>query len=983
MKGKYNFKAVIFDLDGVITQTALLHSRAWRVTFDDYLLQRKESVGENSQENYREVSAEDYLQYIDGRPRYEGVQTFLESRAIHIPYGEVDDIAERETICGIGNRKNENFNKLLQAEGIAVYDSTVNLIFQLREQGIKIAVASSSKNCRQVLERVGLWQYFDAHIDGNTLAEKGLKGKPEPAIFLEAAAALSCIAYECVVVEDAAVGVKAGKAGNFGLVLGLARENNERELLANGADVVVKDMADFSLQQINDWFTTSLEQDSWSITYHDYNPQQERLRETLLALGNGYFCMRGAMQSVPRNAINYPATYIAGVYNTLATTIAGKEIFNEDLINAPDTLPISFKINEGEWFDINRVEVLYVKRILNMYNGLYTCHLHVRDAKGYETLVKTERFVSMSNPHKAMMRYSITPLDYAGAITFKSGINCAVRNEGVPRYKQLNNQHLIIKEIKEKEGVLCSLVATNESEIEIAETVMHEYYYINNICSTNIEYKLSDDKIFEEVAFFVEKNKTITLEKTIVIYTSKHDKVKSVSDAAFHNVKNKESFAMALQQSEKSWEKIWNKCEVKIPHDRLMQKLLHLNFYHVLISMSPNNVALDASIGARGLHGEAYRGHIFWDEVFVIPLYAHVLPEVAKAMLNYRYSRLEEAKKYARQFGYKGAMFPWQSASKGDEQTQVVHLNPLSGKWDADNSALQRHVSLAVAYNILEYYKITNDTSFMIERGGEILLEICRFWDSKCVWNKTTGRYDIDKVMGPDEFHEKYIGAEKGGLKNNAYTNLMSAWVFNKVLQFVEQIKNKEEYLRKFGFILSEIKQWKEIADNLTLNINNEGIIEQFEGYFDLKELDWENYKAKYNDFHRLDRILKAEGLSPDAYKVSKQADLLMIFYLLDKQEVSELVKQMGYNVPDNYVEKNFAYYYQRTSHGSTLSRVVHAKVAAAIGKKELASTLYKEALASDYEDIQGGTTGEGIHAGVMAATVYMAMDKNFINTIQ
>ena len=263
----------------------------------------------------------------------------------------------------------------------------------------------------------------------------------------------------------------------------------------------------------------------------------------------------------------------------------------------------------------------------------------------------------------------------------------------------------------------------------------------------------------------------------------------------------------------------------------------------------------------------------------------------------------------------------------------------------------------------------------MAQAGLETFFQICRFWASKCHWNPSRGRFDLTKVMGPDEFHEQYPGAEHGGLNNNAYTNLMVAWAFSKALEYYENYKAGSLVdFEKLGFDSKEIENWKEISTKLFLDIDSDGIIAQYEGYFDLKELDWDNYKKKYGNIYRMDRILKAEGLTPDEFKVAKQADMLMTFYNLEKKEVDSLLKGLGYTLPVDYLQKNLEYYFRRTSHGSTLSRIVHARLASIAGNKEMSWQLYAEALASDYVDIQGGTTAEGIHAGVMAGTVLIAI---------
>lgn len=239
MNTKPSFEAVIFDMDGVITKTALTHAHAWKKMFDEYLLKREAEHGEAFVEF---THANDYLPYVDGKPRYKGVLSFLESRGIHIPFGDPSDAPGIETICGLGNQKNIAFNEVLENEGVEVYPSTVALINELKNAGIKLGVASSSKNCKPVLERVNLLDIFDARVDGVVSAELGLHGKPEPDIFTTACDTVGVKYEKAIVVEDAVSGVQAGKKGKFGLTLGIARENNRKELEENGADVVVEDL---------------------------------------------------------------------------------------------------------------------------------------------------------------------------------------------------------------------------------------------------------------------------------------------------------------------------------------------------------------------------------------------------------------------------------------------------------------------------------------------------------------------------------------------------------------------------------------------------------------------------------------------------------------------------------------------------------------------------------------------------------------------
>lgn len=249
-----NFDAAIFDMDGVITNTTTLHSAAWKRTFDDYLSYREKRYGET----FRDFTSSDYLAFVDGRPRYRGVESFLKARGIDIPLGEPTDNPGTETVCGLGNRKNELFNRALATEKVDVFGSTIDLIQQLLLSGIKIGVATSSKNCGVVLERAGVSSLFETQVDGVVSANLGLKGKPEPDIFVTACANLGVTHHRAVIVEDAVAGVQAGLKGRFGLVLGIARENNRDDLLRNGADVVVSDLSEITVEQIDIWFSNSV-----------------------------------------------------------------------------------------------------------------------------------------------------------------------------------------------------------------------------------------------------------------------------------------------------------------------------------------------------------------------------------------------------------------------------------------------------------------------------------------------------------------------------------------------------------------------------------------------------------------------------------------------------------------------------------------------------------------------------------------------------
>ena len=316
-------------------------------------------------------------------------------------------------------------------------------------------------------------------------------------------------------------------------------------------------------------------------------------------------------------------------------------------------------------------------------------------------------------------------------------------------------------------------------------------------------------------------------------------------------------------------------------------------------------------------------------------------------------------------------MFPWQSGSDGREETQRRHLNPRSGRWNPDSSSLQRHINAAIAYNVWQYYQVTGDLGFLGGYGAELIIEIARFWSSIARYNRSLDRYEIRGVMGPDEYHDAYPAASTAGLDNNAYTNVMAVWVLCRALDLLELLPSDRsaDLRQRLSVSAAEIERWEDQSRKMRLVFHEDGILSQFEGYEQLEEFDWEGYRSRYGDISRLDRILESEGDTPNRYKVSKQADVLMLFYLLSSDELGEIFARLGYDYDEGTIPQAVDYYLERTAHGSTLSRVVHAWVLARSDRSR-SWEFFLEALESDISDTQGGTTAEGIHLGAMVGTL-------------
>lgn len=302
-------------------------------------------------------------------------------------------------------------------------------------------------------------------------------------------------------------------------------------------------------------------------------------------------------------------------------------------------------------------------------------------------------------------------------------------------------------------------------------------------------------------------------------------------------------------------------------------------------------------------------------------------------------------------------------------------FNPRSGRWVPDNSRRQRHVGLAVAYNAWKYFQATGDVAWLGHRGADLIIEVARFFASLATYEPGDDRFHIEGVMGPDEYHDGYPASPGAGLRDNAYTNVLASWVLRRAIETLEltQGHDCDELHERLGIRSSESEHWARVASRLAVSFHDGGIISQFAGYADLEELDWPGYRARYGNIGRLDLILEAEDDTTNRYKLAKQADVLMLVYVLGADVLLQTLHDMGYEVPAEALARTIDYYLQRTAHGSTLSRVVHASVLARADPSRSWGT-FREALAADLDDTQGGTTGEGIHLGAMAGTADVVM---------
>jgi beta-phosphoglucomutase family hydrolase len=946
-------------MDGVVTDTASVHAAAWKRLFDEFLGSDEAALG-------RDVAPfdadSDYRRYVDGRSREDGVATFLAARGIDLPTGDPADPPGRPTIASLAARKNSLFEEAIATEGVRAFPSTVGLLVRLRRGGIPTAVVSASRNASAVLAAAQVDHLFDVRVDGDEAARLGIPGKPDPALFLEAARRLGVEPGRAAVVEDAAAGVEAARRGGFGLVVGVNRTGHRADLMGAGASVVVGDLGELDLG-------ASLAS-PWLVVYDGFDPAHESHREAICTLGNGYMGTRGARPEATDDGVHYPGTYVAGLYNRLTTTLEGESTEHEHLVNLPNWLPVDIRTPGAAWLSDSAESVAGERRELDLRRGILTRTVHLLDPEGRRTTLIQRRLVSMARPHIAAIQTTVIAQNWSGVLRVRAGLDGHVVNANVPEDRLLANRHLAaVAAVEAGPDAIVLEVETNQSNVRVAQAAR---ITVSGTMGPPVVDRVitGPASVTRELEVQVREAAPVRIDKVVAIVTSRDPAIASPRVAALNELTRPGGFESLLVAHEQAWERLWDRFGITADADVAASLTLNLHIFHLLQSLSPHTVGLDVGVPARGLHGEGYRGHVFWDELFVFPLVNLRLPSLTRSVLLYRWRRLDAARDAARRAGLAGALFPWQSGSDGREETPRQLYNARSHRWMPDNSHLQRHVGLAIAYNIWQYYQVTADVDFMTEYGAEVLTEVARLFASLTEYDPGDDRFDIAGVMGPDEYHDGYPGSARPGLRNNAYTNVLAAWVLWRTLDAIQVCEANHGDLRdQLGVTDEEVRLWDRISRRVRIPFQDGGIMSQFEGYADLAEFDWEGHRTAYGNLGRLDLILEAEGDSTNRYKLSKQADVLMLFYLFSAEELAELLDRLGYRLDREAIPRTVDYYLARATHGSTLSRLVHSWVLARTDR-ERSWWVFRDAIDADLDDTQGGTTAEGIHLGAMAGTV-------------
>ena len=951
--------AAVLDMDGVVTDTRSLHLRAWTRLFDEEL--GRISPGQPP------FTPVDYERHVDGRSRESGIRTLLAARGVS------DSVTTPDLVARLAARKQHIFEELVEANGVTLLPGVWEVVRALRAAGVRLGLATASKNAGLVLDGTGLLPLFDAVVDGTVAEDLALRSKPDPALFLEASRRLGTLPSRAMLIEDSEAGIAAAVAAGFGLVVGIAQGPHRAAALRRmDADVVVAGLDELEVGPSGD-VSLAGPHDPWVLGFDGYDPAAEATRESICALANGYWGTRAAPEEAGIGPGHSPGTYFAGVYDAVVdhTTTTGDEI-----VNAPDWLPLMFRPVGGEWFHADTADLLDFRQELDLRQGVLRRLVTYRDSAGRETRIRFRRVLSQADPNLGALQATIVARNWSGPLTIRSGIDSGALNTitdtataaAGPRARR----HLAIREQGQlSPDMILVEVETIVSGVRIALAARTRTYRGEELVEVEPTYTKTEASAFHEFTIDLEEGLPVVVEKTVGVATSHDRAILSPSSSAVGQAARAPRFSALLSEHARAWEELWSSFSVSVDPSGGHSLAVNVNTFHVLQTLAGANADLDVGVPARGLHGEAYGGRVFWDELFVYPLLTLRRPDVSRALLGYRHRRLLEARRAASDAGREGAMFPWQSATTGADVTPERLFNPLTGRWMPDHSHLQRHVGLGIAYSAWQFYQTTGDAEYLAEEGADLIVGVARFFASMAEWDEGTGRYSIRGVMGPDEFHDGSPGHAGEGVTDNAYTNVMTAWVLLRAADTARLLSSRPDPgpYRSLAITAEELDRWAHIAKNLRIVFNADGTLSQFDGYDRLEPIDLERYRARYPTFGRLDLVMDAEGDSTNRYQVSKQPDSLMLLYLLSAEELRELLKHMGYALSADAIVRTVERYSRSSTYGSTLSNVVHSWLEAR-GDRSRSWAFLERALQSDMADIQGGTTKYGIHLAAMAGSV-------------
>ncbi len=906
-------RAVIFDLDGVITDTAEYHYQAWQRLADEEGL----PFDRVANEHCRGVSRrESLLVVLGGRPESE------------------------ERMQALMARKQTYYEALLDRIGPAdLLPGVVDLLDQLDAAAIPYGIASASKNAPAVCKRLGIAERLGVLADGHSVE----RPKPAPDLFRFAAAGLGVPAVRCLVVEDAAAGIEAAlAAGMAALALGPA----ERFAALAGCGHFARrdDLTGVALDELRH---AAAPDTGFVVAEDSFDPAaipgEHRHMETVFTLGNGRFASRGTFEE------GFPGesalTFAHGIWDDAPI------VFTE-LVNLPNWLHLSIDI-DGDTFRLDRGEVLDFRRQTDLRRGILRRAVTWRAPGGQVVDLLFERFHAYDREHVGAIRLLLTAVNEPCAVVVRAGIDGHVANEDLLHLRPAGQG-------RHDDGTIWLAAETRHTRRRVVVAAS-----ASAATSTGTTLPASTENCpgFPALCFATDltPGQTMTLDKAAVILTDRDVPAgDSLTEAAAAHLRDL-SYDRTRGGHVAAWARVWERGDVIIEGDDEAQLAMRFNLFQLLVAAPQTDDRV--SIGAKTLSGYGYRGHIFWDtEIFILPYLIYTYPRTARNMLMYRYHCLPGARRKAAGNGFSGAQFPWESAETGDEVTPrwVPHFadpTRLVRIWTGD---IQIHITADIAYATLQYWRITGDDEFMRDYGAEMILDGARFWATRAEPETDAGgrvSYSIRDVIGPDEYHEH--------VDNNSFTNYMGRWQLEMALDIYDWLRGNypaaADALRdRLGLSHDEFARWRDVIHGIRFLYHPDtDIIDQFEGFFDREPVDPELFRSADRS---LQVVFGIEGANER--QVLKQADVIMLLCLF-RDEFDERTWRVNY---DTYMPITDLRY------GSSLGPSFHAWAACEVGRPDEAYTHFMLAARADLRNPRGNA-GDGIHAastgGVWQAAVF------------
>ena len=575
------FRGAIFDIDGVLVDSP--HDRAWREALQELMEGSWRDIRDRTAYSPERFTKSVYQHVMAGLPRLAGARAALE-------YFKVPDSGRRARQYAAA--KQDLVTKMIEAGQFVAFGDALRFILMVKGAGIPVAAASSSKNARLFLRQIRLDTFaaeqrldypfvrrgltllglFDADISGRDLP----RGKPDPMIFLTAAESWAHHRADALWSRTPVTGIRAAKAGGMA-ALGVARLGDEKILGDAGADLVVTTLDEVSGAALA---AGRLERrhprehvqpqpqvppSAWTFVFEGFDPAREGLRESLCALGNGYFVTRGALPESEADDVSYPGSYVAGLYNRLRTPIAGRTVENEDLVNVPNWLPLRFRLAGGPWFDMRAAEVLHHRLELDMRGGMLTRTLRWQDRDGRRTKMVQRRVVSMKDPHLAALETVFTAENWSGTLEVWSGLDGRIINSGVKRYRDLDGRHLAALHAGEADDDSVEIeVETTQSHVRIAVAARTKVLMKGEPAAAERRLITEPGFVAHALMLHLDRDQPVTVEKTVALYTSRDRAISESLLQARQAAQAAPGFDLLATRHAKAWDILWSRFDIEM-----------------------------------------------------------------------------------------------------------------------------------------------------------------------------------------------------------------------------------------------------------------------------------------------------------------------------------------------------------------------------------------------------------------------------------